>query len=359
MVHTVLNEWDKKLEVEVMRAIRIGHGIKCRKKPGVYNFTGLVLSNDVFEVLNMGKNAIPDYKIPFRVRRTKFRESLLKALQGYRFRVQRSYQIYAQCPREWLRKVIEATEKDLDDGYKQEHLAYYQFVLGNLSVVYRKLQNEEKYHRRLGKMTVREARANLDMRDVMYSEADKNLGISLIPCGELERAQNAMVKELGGTRTDLCSKDLNVILGEKVKKFEGGLVLIENQIMDAIIPAAQRKIRVSGARTPYLKLNMKIQKLSDSQLSRSQLGDFKYRPIQDSVGSLLKPYSRICMELLRSLNKTVKVKYNSVWKIETMNGVEISRRFENLESEKRDYKTILSMDFDSAYTNVSKDDLVR
>ena len=70
-----LNEWDKKLGMEVNRAIMIGHESKCKKKPGVYNFTGLVLSHDVFEVLNMGKNAIPDYKIPFRVRRTKFREA--------------------------------------------------------------------------------------------------------------------------------------------------------------------------------------------------------------------------------------------------------------------------------------------
>ena len=168
-----------------------------------------------------------------------------------------------------------------------------------------------------------------------------------------------MVKELGGNRTDLCSKDLNVVLGEKVKMFESSLVIIESQIVNAIIPNVERKIKLSGARTPYLKLNMKIQKMSNSQLSRSQPGDFKYRPIQDSVGSLLKPYSRICMELLRSLNKTVKKKYNSVWKIETINGVEISRRFECLVSEKREHRTIMSTDFDSAYTNVSKDDLIR
>ena len=234
-----------------------------------------------------------------------------------------------------MRRVIEATEKDLDDVYRQEHLAYYHYVLGNLTVVYTKLKNEEKYQRKLGKMTVREARANLEMMGVMYSEADKNLGISLIPCGELERAQNAMVKELGGNRTDLSSKDLNVVLGEKVKMFESSLVIIESQIVNAIIPNVERKIKLSGARTPYLKLNMKIQKMSNSQLSRSQPGDFKYRPIQDSVGSLLKPYSRICMELLRSLNKTLKKKYNSVWKIETINLVEISRRFECLVSEKR------------------------
>ena len=67
-------------------------------------------------------------------------------------------------------------------------------------------------------MTVREARANLEMMGVMYSEADKNLGISLIPCGELERAQTAMVKELGGDRTDLCSKDFNDTWGGSTNK---------------------------------------------------------------------------------------------------------------------------------------------
>ena len=61
-----------------MRAIRIGHSIKCKKKPGVYNFTGLGLSNSVLGVLNTGKNAIPNYKIPFRVRRTRYLREIHK-----------------------------------------------------------------------------------------------------------------------------------------------------------------------------------------------------------------------------------------------------------------------------------------
>ena len=50
-----LIEWDKKLEDDVKRAIKIGHGIKCKKKPEAYHFTDITLSNGVFEVLNMGK----------------------------------------------------------------------------------------------------------------------------------------------------------------------------------------------------------------------------------------------------------------------------------------------------------------
>jgi hypothetical protein len=86
-----LEVWDKKLEVEIMKAIRVGHGIKCKKKPGVYNFTRIELSNTILELLNMGKNAIPEYKVSFRIRRKMFRENLLKALQEYRFKVQRSH----------------------------------------------------------------------------------------------------------------------------------------------------------------------------------------------------------------------------------------------------------------------------
>ena len=106
-----LAEWDKKLKEEVRKAIKAEHGKKCKKKPGVYNFTRVVLSNSILDILNMGKNAIPEYKTSFRKRRKKFREDLLKALQEYRCKVQRGYQIHSQCPREWLKRVIAVSEE--------------------------------------------------------------------------------------------------------------------------------------------------------------------------------------------------------------------------------------------------------
>ena len=53
-------KWDKKLKKEVRKAIKAEHGKKCRKKPGVYNFNGVVLGNSILDILNMGKNAIPN-----------------------------------------------------------------------------------------------------------------------------------------------------------------------------------------------------------------------------------------------------------------------------------------------------------
>ena len=176
-----LNEWDKKLEVEILKALGVAHGIKCKKKPGVYNFTGIVLSNAVFKILNMGKNAIPEYRIPFRIRRKNFRETLLKALQEYRFKVQRAHPINSQDPREWLRRVIKDTEDEVFDGDKEKHLAYYRYVLGNLTEVYRKLSNSEKHRKKLSNLTLKQVKEEMEMEDVMYSEGDKNLGLSLIP----------------------------------------------------------------------------------------------------------------------------------------------------------------------------------
>ena len=104
--------------------------------PGVYNFTRIELS-----ILNMGNgNAIPEYTVPFRIRRKKFRENLLKALQEYWFKVQRAHQIYSQCPREWLKRVLKETEDEVYDDHKEDHLAYYRYVLDNLSQVYEKAQ---------------------------------------------------------------------------------------------------------------------------------------------------------------------------------------------------------------------------
>ena len=38
-----LDEWDKKLEEQIMKAITVVHEIKCKKKPGVYNFNKIEL----------------------------------------------------------------------------------------------------------------------------------------------------------------------------------------------------------------------------------------------------------------------------------------------------------------------------
>ena len=67
-------------------------------------------------------NAIPEYTVPFRIRRKKFRENLLKALQEYWFKVQRAHQIYSQCPREWLKRVLKETEDEVYDDHKEDHL---------------------------------------------------------------------------------------------------------------------------------------------------------------------------------------------------------------------------------------------
>ena len=353
-----LDEWDKKLEEQIMKAITVGHEIKCKKKPGVYNFNKIELSNTILELLNMGKNAIPEYTVPFRIRRKRFRENLLKALQDYRFKIQRSHQIYSQCPREWLKRVIKETKDEIYDDHTEDHLAYYMYVLDNLPQVYQKLRINEKYRRKSSKLTLKEAREELEMEEVMYSEGDKNLGLSLIPCSELKRAQHDMMTELGGEKTDASSMDINKMLEEKVKRFESSLGVEEKKRITKIMPKVEREIILSEARIPYLKLNMKIHKLSGTQMKDSDLSRAKYRPIQDSVGSLLKPYSKICMDLLRDLNKKVKENYDGVRKIETINGVEISRDMDSLETERGQYKTLMSTDFDSAYTNVTKDHLI-
>ena len=105
--------------------------------------------------------------------------------------------------------MVKETEDEEYDDQKEDHISYYKYVLGNLSQVYSRLRNIEKYRRKSSNLTFKEAREELEMGDVMYSEGDKNLGSSLISCNELKRAQLEMITELGGEKTDLSSKDIN------------------------------------------------------------------------------------------------------------------------------------------------------
>ena len=165
----------------------------------------------------------------------------------------------------------------------------------------------------------------------------------------MKGALNRMVRELGGKLTGMNGEECLEEIRKEIEAFESGLTDGQKDMMDRLCLPQERKLH--NCKVPYLKLNLKLQKYKVDELHNLRPMEAKYRPIQDSIGSPLKSYSRLCMEVIRLLNDKVKMKFPIVHSMETRNGADFSECLRRLEVSKR-YRVIMSTDLESAYTNV-------
>ena len=99
---------------------------------------------------------------------------------------------------------------------------------------------------------------------------------------------------------------------------------------------------------------MKFVDINDKNLSR-----LKFRPVQDSSAWIMKPYAVLLMTLLRDLMNALKMKYNSISKIASEDGSQISKDMRLLKLSDEKTKLFISSDMSSAYTNIFKDDVFK
>ena len=188
---------------------------------------------------------------------------------------------------------------------------------------------------------------------VFINEAYKGLELVILEKESIKVAQRKMIKQLGGRITNRTAHEVNATLLSIVDKFELDLSNSQMIVLESVIRQKHRKVEVETALVPYLKINIKLHKYNKDQLRTLKPSEAKYRPIQDSVSSKLKPYSWACMEVLRIINREFRVKFPLVAKIETKNGTEFSKLMNRIRLYE-DYKAVMSTDFDDAYTNVTK-----
>ena len=363
MLKNLANGWfrdfrdslDKRLEDIIVKE----HAVKCTKKPGAYNFTEYSISEEIIDLLNMGKKAVPTFSTPFWYRRARFNSCLVSSLATYRSSVQQKPVIQASWAREWLKIAIEDTKREMIlDAEQGSHLIYYQYIFGNLIAAYSRMERSNKLQRSKAHSYV-QVKKEMNLANAVYSEADKNLGVALVSCEILRKAQVKMMFELGGVKIKMDKNVLKIFLNDIVTKFEGSLEAADKAVIDSIMSPDNRRLGVKETEIPYLKLNIKMHKLGSQDLRNKDASNAKFRPIQDSVGYVLKPYSKICMLMLRELNEEVKWVYKSIAKIETLSGVSVADEVREKVTNERDFRAIMSTDFESAYTNISKSELNR
>ena len=108
---------------------------------------------------------------------------------------------------------------------------------------------------------------------------------------------------------------------------------------------------------PYLKLNPKVHKLTENEISNNDCSKLKFRPVQDSSEWMMKPYAQLLMFILRDLLGALREKFQSISKIESFNGEKVSHRMRNLNFPQENFKFFVSADMSSAYSNIFKEDV--
>ena len=121
----------------------------------------------------------------------------------------------------------------------------------------------------------------------------------------------------------------------------------------------KRRLHLEDVQMPFLRLKLKVHKLSEVDQDSRNFVQFKYRPIQDSTFSVMVMYNRIMMEMARELNEKLRGKSKRLGKLESKSGIKFAERMRSLEMRSIDGLVLLSGDFSDAYTNIEFGDVGR
>ena len=254
-----------------------------------------------------------------------------------------------------VKKWLDAAIGDIDEDTEEEHISYYKHVRENLDKAVKIIKwNADESQCEL---RAKDIKLSTEISGAVFILADKNYGMSLIPVETMLQAETNMLKELDAKRTNYDTKDIIKAVEEKIRKFEQSLCLGARQHVDSM--DIDRFGRPKEIKVPFLKLNAKLHKMKSEDINNKDLSKLKFRPVQDSSSWIMKPYAVLLMTLLRDLMNAVKTKYNSISKIASEDGSQISKDMRLLKLLDEKSKMFISSDMSSAYTNIFKDDVFK
>ena len=347
-----LTDWDKCLKRSVIAAIQNGHKDKMNKQLGVFNFSNESIADEANEILKLGKKAVPPVDKGETSAVKTFEAELYQYLVKYRRQIERRPAIKLTEEDESISKWLE-TAIDDDEEKSSEHFEFYTGLYQNLEQAYRNVEREA-YSTGMN-MTATKLHNILNIKEHIWNEADKNLGFILLPCSKMVEAEKEMRTKLVAEMDGRSSDEIIEAVDQEAIKFESRLGSQQLGILESFMHT--RRIIKPEVKIPFLKLNGKIQKLSQKEIAEKDCSKLTFRPVQDSVSWSLNNYSFILMLFLRELNQEIYLKYPELEGISVLNGNEFANSMEEIRNESKSYKALISADMDNAYTNISLTDL--
>ena len=129
----------------------------------------------------------------------------------------------------------------------------------------------------------------LNIKDHVWNETDKGLGFILLPCKKMIEAEKEMKQTLGAEIESKSSSEIIKAAEKEILSFESKLDSIKIQVLESFMHT--RRVPSEEVKIPFLKLNGKIQKLSQEEISNTNCTKLSFRPVQDSVSWCLNKYS--------------------------------------------------------------------
>ena len=320
-------------------------------KKSLYNFTNNSVSQTLLDQIENGIKSVPNMKKSGRRVVKGVLGEILQNLKMFRRRQQRRPPINHWRVKNWLDIAI----RDIDEDTEDEHIAYYKHIRENLDKAVRiiKWNSDESQC----ELRAKDIKLSAEIPGAVFVLADKNYGMSLIPVETMIQAETNMLKELDAKMINSDSKEIISTVEERIRKFEKSLYLGARQHLDSM--DFDRFARPSEIKVPFLKLNAKLHKMKSVDINDKNLSRLKFRPVQDSSAWIMKPYAVLLMTLLRDLMNALKMKYNSISKIASEDGSQISKDMRLLKLSDEKTKLFISSDMSSAYTNIFKDDVFK
>ena len=353
-VDQYIETWNSYIMKLIMRSIERRVEEKCKKEVQVMNFMDTEVPKELLAVLKHGRKVVPSFALDPRSTMTNLEEDILSYLNKYRRLVEGRRKIQRLTVKEWLE---EAIDEAVGWEFQDSHSKFYMRVRDELKIVKKMVWgriNNEKCLTSVEEVTklVREVKGGVIV------EADKNFGWCLMPCRVMEEAENRMVEgELGGVFVEETSVGVIRKIDANVVEFEENLEPSQLEVLNRF--CIDRRIPVEDVVLPFLKLNLKLHKISKEDLRTRNFPIFKFRPVQDSVSSSFVKYSHLLMLMTRELNEKVKSRVPKLKELDSLSGVEFSRKVKTMEIPGVHYRLLVSGDFDSAYTNCTLKDALR
>ena len=351
--HNYLKIFDGKLKQALEKAMKIRHSSKCSIKKSLYNFTDKIVSEKILNQIENGIKTVPVISRDGTWAVKQAMKETLENLINFRRIVHRRPYIYHVDVKKWLKVAIEdIIDECVDD---QEYIAYYKHVQAHLSKAMRIIKwncDQAK-----SDITIDDICKDVDIQGAVFNLADKNFGVVLLPLEVALEAENQMLKELKAEKLNCEASEIVDNVEQKIKVFENSLGFLEREHLDAF--GNNRSTRPKSVKLPYLKLNSKVHKLEESDISNKNCSKLKFRPVQDSSMWLMKPYAQLLMFLLRDLIGALKRKFQSISQIDSLNGEKVSQKMRNLVFPEENFKFFVSADMSSAYSNIFKEDVLK
>ena len=106
---------------------------------------------------------------------------------------------------------------------------------------------------------------------------DKNMGMGLFTLETMRKADKALMKQLGASRTESPKEEIIEKVEADIDKFEQGLSRDQKEFMDTYYGGRLRDRKRKQVIFPCLRSQHKIHKMTEEQIKNKDLSTLKFR----------------------------------------------------------------------------------